>query len=88
MINWVEVNQGAVRRVTILQPTSPLRDERDIQNAMALYADKKASAVVSVCEVEHPVEYCNHLPADHSLNGFLPRTLSKRSQDFETSYRL
>jgi len=88
MVNWVEENRDIVKRVTILQPTSPLRDAKEIQHAMMLYAEKKATAVVSVCEVEHPIEYCNHLPTDCSLNGFLSKASLKRSQDFETSYRL
>ncbi|ENB7662529.1 TPA: acylneuraminate cytidylyltransferase family protein [Enterobacter cloacae] len=88
MVNWVEEHHDIVNLVTILQPTSPLREAKDIQNAMVLYAEKKATAVVSVCEVEHPIEYCNHLPADCSLNGFLSKASLKRSQDFEITYRL
>lgn len=88
MVNWVEENIDAVTRITILQPTSPLRDAKEIQQSMTLYAVKKATAVVSVCEVEHPVEYCNHLPVDCSLNGFLSKASLKRSQDFDKSYRL
>ncbi len=37
----------------LLQPTSPLRTEKHIQEAWGKYIDKKANSLVSVGEVEH-----------------------------------
>lgn len=44
--------------VTLLQPTSPLRDAQDIVNCHQRMREKQADAVVSVCEMDHspPVE--------------------------------
>lgn len=39
--------------VCLLQPTSPLRTETNIEQAYQLYYKKNAEAVTSVCEVEH-----------------------------------
>lgn len=67
--------------VTLLQPTSPLRTSRDISNAYSLYCEKKAKAVVSVCEMEHTPLWSNTLPEDGSMESFtrdecnLPRQL-------------
>lgn len=88
MVKWVELQYGAVQRVALLQPTSPLRNALHIQEAMALYDDKSASAVISVCELDHPIQYCNRLPTDHCLDGFISTAANMRSQEFEPFYRI
>lgn len=88
VVQWVEKNYAIVDMVAILQPTSPLRTAQHIKEAVALYQNKKATAVVSICELEHPVQYCNRLPKDNSLNGFITSSVNKRSQDLEPFYRL
>lgn len=37
----------------LLQPTSPFRNSKDIQRALALVTEKKLEFLVSVCEAEH-----------------------------------
>lgn len=74
--------------VTLLQPTSPLRDSIDIQNAFKVFEDKGASSVVSVCEVDHSPLLCNNLPEDNSLNGFIDCEKVGRRQDMSTFYRI
>ncbi len=75
--------------IALLQPTSPLRDAQDIDAAIALLLDKRADAVVSVCEVDHPPEWSNTLPADGNMAQFYrPGIRTRRSQDLPTSYRL
>ncbi|MEL6090286.1 cytidylyltransferase domain-containing protein [Plesiomonas shigelloides] len=88
VVKWVESNYEQVNMVAILQPTSPLRTAQHIKEAVALYRVKEATAVVSVCEIEHPVQYCNRLPADNSLAGFITPAANKRSQDLEPYYRV
>lgn len=75
--------------VVLLQPTSPLRDENHIDEAIKLLVSKEADAVVSVCETDHSPLWSNTLPLDESLVGFLKdEVLNKRSQDLEKYYRL
>lgn len=88
MVNWLEFNHHKVTRVTLLQPTSPLRDADDIINAMELFDKKKALAVISVCELDYPIQFCNTLSEDNSMKDFILDSNSKRSQDYSQFYRL
>jgi CMP-N-acetylneuraminic acid synthetase len=72
----------------LLQATSPLRTAKDIKSAVALYNEKSADAVNSVCEMDHSPLWSNTLPADHSMNNFIdPEINKKRSQDLPVYYR-
>jgi len=68
----------------LLQPTSPLRSSVDILNAYDLMIQKKANAIVSVCEIEYSPLLCNTLPQDLSLCNFLKIS----EQKTEKYYRL
>jgi len=75
--------------VVLLQPTSPLRGDKHIDEGIELLESKNADAVISVCEVDHSPFWSNTLPKDQSMKNFLKEeTLNKRSQDFQTYYRL
>ncbi len=72
----------------VLQPTSPLRKAIHIQQAYELYNERKAKAVVSVCEVEHSPLLCNTLNENCELFNFIKRDNMLRRQDMETFYRI
>ena len=75
--------------VVLLQATSPLRNEKDIDMAIELLESKKADAVVSVCEMDHSPLWSNTLNKSLSMSTFLKdEVLNKRSQDLDTYYRL
>ncbi len=75
--------------VVLLQPTSPLRDEKHIDDAIEFLEDKKANAVISVCEMDHSPVWSNTLDSSLSMRGFIKNEfLNKRSQDLDKSYRL
>ncbi len=75
--------------IVLLQPTSPLRSSQDIDDAIHLLLDKKADAVVSVCQTDHPPEWSNTLPDNLSMAAFYrPGVREKCSQDLPKSYRL
>lgn len=57
--------------VALLQPTSPLRTAEDIKRGYTIMEEKKANAVVGVCEVEHSPLWMNTLPADMSMQNFI-----------------
>lgn len=75
--------------LVFLQPTSPLRDGVDIDKAIEYMFEKNGDAVVSVCELEHPMHWSGKLPEDKNMSKFLDNVaVQSRSQDLEKYYRL
>ena len=75
--------------VMLLQPTSPLRNDKHIDEAIELLGQKDADAVISLCEMSHSPLWCNTLDDNLSMTSFLKdEVLNKRSQDLEKFYRL
>ncbi|MGV7930885.1 MAG: cytidylyltransferase domain-containing protein [Spirochaetota bacterium] len=75
--------------VILLQPTSPLRKVSDIDSAIKFLFEKKADAVVSVCEADHSPLRCNILPDSLSMENFISdKHRGKRSQDLPVFYRI
>ncbi len=75
--------------IILLQPTSPLRTQKHIDEAIELLGTKKADAVMSVCEMDHSPLWSNTLPDNGSMESFLKNeVLHKRSQDLPTYYRV
>lgn len=75
--------------IILLQPTSPLRNEKHIDEAIELLESKRADAVIGVCEMDHSPLWSNVLPEDGSMSDFLRDEIkNKRSQDLDKYYRL
>ncbi len=75
--------------IILLQPTSPLRDEKHIDEAIELLDKKNADAIISVCEMDHSPLWSNVLPSNKSMMGFLKdEILNVRSQDLDRYYRI
>ncbi|EOV0647195.1 acylneuraminate cytidylyltransferase family protein [Cronobacter turicensis] len=88
VVLWLETHGCQISTITILQPTSPLRTASNIIDAFELMQQKKAKAIISVCPLEHPIQYCNTLPDDLSLVSFIDNKNLKRTQDLPQYYRL
>lgn len=72
----------------LLQPTSPLRDSDHIDEAIKLLESKNADAVISVCEVDHPIQWTMSLPESRDMSEFVKNIDTNRSQELEKHYRL
>jgi len=88
-IDWHEKAGFHFDLVLVLQPTSPLRTQEDIDQAIEVLFARQALATVSVCETEHHPWWSNTLPADGSMLDFLrPEVLNNNRQDLPPVYRL
>lgn len=74
--------------IILLQPTSPLRTNKHIDEAIKLLEDKEADGIISVCEVDHPVQWSMTLPKNHNMDKFIANIDTSRSQDLPLNYRL
>lgn len=74
--------------VALLQPTSPLRDEQDILGVFDMLKHENVHNVVTVTEVDHPVQQCFRMPEDGSMQEMAASPYSyARRQDLEPYYR-
>lgn len=89
LVDWFESEYNKTTSlIAILQPTSPFRNANDIVEAFKEMNDKSAKAIISVCRLEHPIQFCNQLGPDGSMAGFVNLKNIKRTQDLEPTYRL
>lgn len=72
----------------LLQPTSPMRTSEDIKRAYKLFTEKRARSLSSVCEVDHPVQWCFELDDSYSMKDFASSPYKDcRRQDLAKHYR-
>jgi CMP-N-acetylneuraminic acid synthetase len=64
---WVSAENTTPDMIMLLQPTSPLRTTGDIEAAFDLYQDKTAEAVVSVCDIQHPITWVKKIGSHGEL---------------------
>lgn len=74
--------------VALLQPTSPLRDADDIQAVFQKIQTAHIHNVVSITEVEHPVQWCFKLGNEKLMDEMATSPYSYvRRQELEKYYR-
>jgi len=75
--------------IILLQPTSPFRKAEHIDESICLMDEKKAEAIISVCETAHSPLWTNTLGQDNSMSDFLDKSIiNKQSQELEKFYSL
>jgi len=72
--------------VVLLQPTSPLRNAQDIDNAIELFLENDCESVVSVCEIEHSPYWSFKIENGYLTPIFGEEYLRKRRQDLPKVY--
>lgn len=71
VLDWLEQHGESIPTfILLLQPTSPLRTSEDIEAGITLQIEKKANAVVSVCEAAHPNSLLKKVGANGELLNF------------------
>lgn len=88
-LDWLrESGEGQFDVLALLQPTNPFRSKIHFAEAVDLLMARAANAVYSVCPLAHPIEWCNTLPEDRSMDNFIDPAIFKRSQDYKPHYTL
>jgi len=88
-IEYMRKSGKYYKYILLLQPTSPLRESAHIDDSVDFFNENNADGIISVSEVEHPLQWANKLPENKSMVGFLNHSLiSKRSQNYEKQYIL
>jgi len=72
--------------VVLLQPTSPLRNAQDIDNAIELFLKNDCESVVSVCEAEHSPYWSFEIENRYLKPIFGGKYLNMRRQDLPKVY--
>lgn len=88
ILNNYESGGKRFETVCLLQPTSPLREVKDVIGAYNLYKKNTANAVISVCEVDHSPLWSNTLPDSMSLDDFISKEAFQPRQKLKTYYRI
>ncbi|MFG5103988.1 acylneuraminate cytidylyltransferase family protein [Campylobacter lari] len=85
----IDFYKNEYKYTVLLQPTSPLRNEQHIDEAVELFFSQKANSIISVCECDHSPLWCNMLPQNNSMDHFISNKIKNvRSQDLPKYYRL
>jgi CMP-N,N'-diacetyllegionaminic acid synthase len=89
-LDWLIEHARKYEIIVLLEPTSPLRDSRDIDTALEIMEQNQANSVVSVCRAEslHPafMYFVNSSGVLHPYTNQQPNGL--RRQDIEPVYFL
>jgi CMP-N-acetylneuraminic acid synthetase len=73
--------------ILLLQPTSPLRKNEDIDGIIKLFLEKKASSAVSVCEASNHPNWTYFIKDQKLINCYEKSTISRR-QELPIAYTL
>ncbi|MGV3344210.1 cytidylyltransferase domain-containing protein [Enterobacteriaceae bacterium LUAb1] len=86
VVKYVYALEGDYDVIVILQPTSPLREAKHIDEAVELYLHKNASSVISITECEHDLHWSNYLNHELNLNNFIRPIIE--AEKYKKAYRL
>lgn len=78
--------QSEFEYIILLQPTSPLRQKSDINEAFNLLFSKKGKAIISVCETEHSPLWSNTIEENLSMVNFLNKDIINTQSRFLPKY--
>jgi CMP-N,N'-diacetyllegionaminic acid synthase len=87
VLDMLKENSYEPTLIILIQPTSPLRDNEDIDEAIELFLKSKCDILMSVCETQHPPFWCLKLEEGFLKPIFDNKYLSMRSQDLEKAYQ-
>lgn len=86
---YFEQHGALYKEVCKLQPTSPMRNGKHLQEAYRLFCERRADFLVSVCECEHSPLWAGTIGDNLSLDDFISEEAKRACrQDLPIYYRL
>jgi CMP-N,N'-diacetyllegionaminic acid synthase len=78
---------SSIKEIIVLQPTSPLRVVKDIDNSIELYTAKQADSVISVTKAAHPPSWAKIVDNKSKIYDYFENTnAEKNRQEYLTAY--
>lgn len=74
--------------LVLLQPTSPLRTTKDIDDAIETFFDNKCKSLASVCEVNDNPRLIRKINCYNKMNKLINENSTCRRQDMDKYYRV
>lgn len=75
-----------INEFIVLQPTSPLRNEKHIDEAIALFIEKKADSVISYTEENHPIFWHKFVNEQGKFEDIFQGDYLKNRQEIKPTY--
>ena len=85
-LNYLKMNDYIPDIVVLLQPTSPLRTTKDIDESIELFCKKDCESVISVCEFEHSPYWSLKIENNYLKPTFGEEYFKMRRQDLPASF--
>lgn len=83
----LETEEGiAINNFIVLQPTSPLRTSKHIDEAITLFENKKAISVIGFCKEDHPIFWHKFLDENGQFEEVFEGDYIKNRQDTRATY--
>jgi CMP-N,N'-diacetyllegionaminic acid synthase len=77
-LQMLEKEGSAPELIVALQPTSPIRDPEDIDRMVEKLIASDADCIMSVCELEHPIEWAYEINREGFLEKVIKNWVSSR----------
>lgn len=85
-LNFLEEINYIPEIVVLLQPTSPLRLVKDINNSIEQFLEKKYDSIISVCNFDHSPYWSLRIDSDYLNPAFGEDYFETRRQDLPILY--
>ena len=85
-LDYLEKNKSLPDFFILLQPTSPLRIQQDIEKSIKLFNENECDALISVCELDHSSMLSLSLKNNFLVPNCSEKFLSTRRQELPTYY--
>lgn len=87
-LDYLKCNEILPDLFILLQPTSPLRTSKDIENSINLFLNNDCDSLVSVCELDHQFLLNFSLKDNYLIQNNDNSFFNSRRQDLPTYYSL